>query len=448
MESRNAAVARCFAKQAWKSKPMDSVRHLSFDVAVVGAGPAGIAAALAAADSGVTVGLIDDNPAAGGQIWRGVQSAPQNSASSIWFQRLNKSAVQLVRGARVFHAAKGELAAESDDSAIQISYGKLILTTGARELFLPFPGWTLPNVTGAGGLQALLKSGLDIAGKRVVIAGTGPLLLAVAAYARKCGAKVVAICEQTTRSRMVRFGMKMLLVPGKAPEALRFAYELRGIPHWTDCWPVAAFGSRRIESVRISRQGQTSEIECDYLACGFLLIPNLELPRMCGCRLESGFVHVNEYQQTSAPGIYCAGEPTGIGGLELALAEGEVAGYAATNWEDRAKHLFAKRARYGKGVRILKDAFPLRPELKNLARPDTLVCRCEDVPHERLREHGCWRAAKLHARCGMGPCQGRVCAPAAEFLFGWQIDSVRPPVFPVRCASLAAVPSHSAAARN
>ena len=98
---------------------------------------------------------------------------------------------------------------------------------------------------GAGGLQALVKSGLDIAGKRVVVAGTGPLLLAVAAYARKYGAKVVGICEQTTRPRLARFGLDMMLVPGKVAEALRFAYDLRGIPHWTDCWPVAAIGNRR-----------------------------------------------------------------------------------------------------------------------------------------------------------------------------------------------------------
>jgi len=423
---------------------MDSVKHLRFDVAIVGAGPAGIAAALAAADSGRNVGLIDDYPAAGGQIWRVAHDSARPSASSIWFDRLNKSAVQIVRGARVFHAAKGYLAAESDDRAFQISYGKLILATGARELFLPFPGWTLPNVMGAGGLQALVKSGLDISGKRIVIAGTGPLLLAVAAYARKSGAKVIGICEQTTRSRMARFGLQMMLVPGKAAEALRFAYDLRGIPHWTDCWPVAAFGNRRVESVRISHRGQTSEIECDHLACGFHLIPNVELPRMCGCHLRENFVQVDEYQQTSVAGIFCAGEPTGIGGLELALVEGEIAGYAATNWEDRAKHLFAKRSRFQKIVRILQGAFPLRSELKNLARPDTLVCRCEDVPHERLCEHASWRAAKLHARCGMGPCQGRVCVPAVEFLFGWQIDAVRSPLFPVRCSSLAAIPSHSA----
>ena len=280
---------------------MDSVKHLRFDVAVVGAGPAGIAAALAAADSGRTVGLIDDNPAAGGQIWRAGYNSARPSASSSWFNRLTKSAVQIVRGARVFHAAKGELVAESDDSAIQIGYGKLILATGARELFLPFPGWTLPNVMGAGGLQAFAKSGLDISGKRILIAGTGPLLLAVAAYARRCGAKVIGICEQTTRPRMARFALKMMLVPGKAAEAARLAYELHGIPHWIDCWPVAAFGNRRVETVRISRRGQTSEIECDYLACGFHLIPNSELPRMCGCRLRQNFVQVDGLSANLSP---------------------------------------------------------------------------------------------------------------------------------------------------
>src|SRR5271156_1833241 len=189
---------------------MDSVKHLRFDVAVVGAGPTGIAAALAAADSGCSVGLIDDNPAAGGQIWRAAHDCARPSAASIWFERLNKSAVQIVRGAHVFHAATGELAAEYD-SALQISYGKLILAKGARELFLPFPGWTLPNDMGAGGLQAFVKSGLDISGRRIVIAGTGPLILAVAAYARKCGAKVIGICEQTTRPKMARFALKMML---------------------------------------------------------------------------------------------------------------------------------------------------------------------------------------------------------------------------------------------
>src|ERR1700683_3084138 len=364
---------------------VDSVKHLRFDVAVVGAGPAGIAAALAAADSGKSIGLLDDNPAAGGQIWRGAQTAPRKSAASLWFDRLNKSAVQIVRGARVFHAASGELAAESDDSAIQITYGKLILATGARELFLPFPGWTLPNVVGAGGMQALVKSGLPVKDKRILVAGTGPLLLAVAAYLRKAGAKVIAMCEQTSWFRFARFGLGMSLVPGKFREASRMIFDLGGIPLWTNCWPVSARGKDRVASVQLSLGGRIREFECDYLACGFHLLPNTELARMAGCRIQEDFVEVDEFQQTSIEKIYCAGEPTGIGGLELALVEGQIAGHAAAHAGGAAKALFRRRAGYRRVIRLLKDAFPLRHELRTLARSDTLVCRCEDVSLEPLR---------------------------------------------------------------
>src|SRR5271167_3491319 len=194
---------------------MNSVKQLRFDVAVVGAGPAGIAAALAAADSGKTIGLIDDNPAAGGQIWRGAHNSAQPSASSIWFDRLNKSAVQTVRGTRVFHAAQGELTAESDDSATQISYRKLILATGARELFLPFPGWTLPGVVGPGGLEAMAKEGWPVAGKRIVVAGSGPLLLAAADGLKKHGARILAVVEQAPLARLVPFGLALMRHPSK-----------------------------------------------------------------------------------------------------------------------------------------------------------------------------------------------------------------------------------------
>ncbi len=228
---------------------------------------------------------------------------------------------------------------------------------------------------------------------------------------------------------MARFGLKMMLVPGKAAEAVRFAYDLRGIPHWTDCWPVAAFGNRRVETVRISRQGQTSEIECDYLACGFHLIPNVELPRMCGCRLRRRTLltwmsisrpQSPEYSAPENPPESAASSwrSSKAKSPDTPRPIGKIAPSIYSQSAPATKKLCA----------FCKTAFPLRPELKNLARPDTLVCRCEDVPHERLCEHSSWRAAKLHARCGMGPCQGRVCAPAAEFLFGWQIDSVRPPL--------------------
>lgn len=427
---------------------MDTSTPGHFDVVVIGAGPAGIAAAVTAADRGASVALIDDNPSAGGQVWRGESGKTCKPAAAGWFNRLSKSAVRVISGARVFHVEGTALAAETDRGILSLSCGELILATGARERFLPFPGWTLPNVFGAGGLQALMKTGLPVAGKRIVIAGTGPLLFAVAAYACKCGAKVVCICEQTSVKKMARFAVATTLVPGKIPEAVRFLWDLRTIPHWTNCWPVAAIGKDRVERLRVVHDGRTREIECDYVACGFHLVPNLELANFTGCKIENGFVQVDEFQRTFVPNIYCAGEPTGIGGLEMALVEGQIAGCCAARDEGAARKLFGQRARYARFARELSLAFQLRPELKSIAEPDTLVCRCEDVTFGRVRQFDSWRAAKLHTRCGMGPCQGRVCGSAAEFLFGWSVDSVRPPVFPVPCASLAAVAStHSASGK-
>jgi NADPH-dependent 2,4-dienoyl-CoA reductase/sulfur reductase-like enzyme len=410
-----------------------------FDVAVIGAGPAGIAAAVSASESGARVALLDDNPRPGGQIWRGGPAAAHKGEARSWFDRLGKSPVSIFHNACVFHLEPGALSAESGDTVLQLSYRNLILATGARELFLPFPGWTLPNVMGAGGLQALVKSGLPINDKRVVIAGTGPLLLAVAAYLRHAGAKVLAVCEQAPWIRFLRFGASISLLPGKFRQAAEMSLELAGIPFWANCWPIAAEGKGCLESVQVSRGGKIRSVACDYLACGFHLVPNVELARMAGCNLHEGFVVADDFQRTTVPNIYCAGEPTGIGGLELSLLEGQIAGYIATHWEGAARKLFEKRATFRRAVALLKQSCELRPELKALAKPDTLVCRCEDVSLERLAAHDSWRAAKLQTRCGMGPCQGRVCGAAARFLFDWEMDSARPPVFPVKCSSLAAV---------
>jgi NADPH-dependent 2,4-dienoyl-CoA reductase/sulfur reductase-like enzyme len=411
----------------------------SCDVAIVGAGPAGIAAAISAAESGAQVVLLDDNPRPGGQIWRCGVRGSQHAEAALWLGRLSNSRATLLHGFRVFHADSGLAQAESDGSMCHLRFRRLILATGARELFLPFPGWTLPNVVGAGGLQALVKSGLPIQGKRVVVAGTGPLLLAVAAYLREQGARIECICEQASLRRLGAFALAMTAFPGKLWEAARLKSLSEKASYLASAWPVAAIGPNQLRAVRISQNGRIREVACDYLACGFHLVPNLELARSLHCRVTEGFVEANQLQETSSSGVYCAGEPTGIGGVELSLLEGQIAGYAAAGHEEKAKELFGSRARYKKLVSAIAKAFRLRPELANLAQSDTLLCRCEDVLVERVRTYNSWRAAKLHSRCGMGPCQGRVCGAAAEFLFGWSVESFRPPVFPVACASLASI---------
>lgn len=405
-----------------------------FDVVIVGAGPAGMAAAWAATRRrGCRVAVLDDNPAAGGQIWRG-----GSGAGSVWFERFAACGATLVAGRRVVAGRADERTLVTD--AGRIRFSQLILATGARELFLPFPGWTLPGVMGAGGLQAMVKGGLPVRGRRVVVAGSGPLLLAVAAsLAVDAGAEVAVIAEQSPARRVRSFGTRLWRDPGKLAQALALRWSLRGTPYRTDAWPVRAIGERSVlAAVDLLVEGTVHRVECDYLACGFGLIPNSELAALLDCALDArGFVRVDSHQQTSQPGVFCAGEPTGVGGVELALIEGQIAGCAASGEAPGAK-LLEEQAKLSRWRAALEEAFSLRPELARLAAEDTVVCRCEEVRFGELAAHHSWRTAKLQTRCGMGPCQGRVCGPAVERLFGWRgaASSIRPPVFPATAAAL------------
>ena len=402
------------------------------DVAVVGAGPAGLAAAYRAAREGRRVTVVDDNPDAGGQIWRGEKVKPRSPEARVWFERLRSVDIQMLAGARVFEqAGAGRLLAETSREVCALEFQSLVLATGARERFLPFPGWTLPNVMGAGGLQALVKNGLPIEGRKVVVAGTGPLLLAVAAYLRERGADLLLIAEQTSSLKLARFGLGAV---SKTSQMFELRRQLKGVRYLTDCWVTSAHGDQKLDNVTLNRAGK--RVSCDYLACGFHLVPNLELAELLGCEIESGAVRVDEFQQTSFPGIYAAGESTGIGGLELSLVEGEIAGLVAAGNKDEARRLFPVRAKQRRFADLLNRTFALREELRSLAEANTIVCRCEDVIFDRLRVHDSWRAAKLQTRCGMGPCQGRICGSAVEFMFGWSPTSVRPPLLPVRVESL------------
>jgi NADPH-dependent 2,4-dienoyl-CoA reductase/sulfur reductase-like enzyme len=188
-------------------------------------------------------------------------------------------------------------------------------------------------------------------------------------------------------------------------------------------------------------------VACDWLACGFHLAPNLELPRLLGCRVVEGYVAVDLLQQSSVPGVACVGELTGIGGVEKSLVEGQIAGWAAAGRDAEARALKPRLLKQRRFASRLDRAFALRPELRALAAAETLVCRCEDVNYAALEGCASWREAKLHTRCGMGACQGRVCGAAAEFLFGWEYSGLRPPVYPARVSTLAAEAEISESAR-
>lgn len=375
----------------------------NYDIAILGAGPAGLAAARAITNR--RIALIDDNPRAGGQIWRG---APQIELSAN---------VTFHAATRVFQITDG-FALHTDRAGI-IEAPKLILATGARELSVPFPGWTSPGVFGAGGLQALVKSGLDVNGKRVVVAGSGPLLMAVAATLRKKGAKVLAVVEQAPFKRLISF---LKRYPSKLPQAIALKASLLGVPQITAAWPIKFDnGKLTLSNGRV--------FETDFVACGFGLVPNTEAAQLLGCRIDDSFVAVDSRQMTSIPDVYCAGEPTGIGGLDKALAEGRAAGLAASG---QTPPKSPSRA----FVRDLAETFRLDPALAAIATPETIICRCENVTRESLDAHKSWREAKLQTRCGMGACQGRICGPITAQLYGWRAESVRPPIVPVEAQRL------------
>ena len=415
-----------------------------FDVVVAGAGPGGIAAAVAAAESGSSVCLLDDNSAHGGQIWKGLRSQtarshPHGRSFQDWTLRLQRTNCEVRNGWRAIDApCRGLLRLERDGESKDIGFGRLILATGARERFLPFPGWTLPGVLGAGGLQALVKSGLDAKGKRVLLAGTGPLLLAVAAGLAKSGGRIVGVYEQAQLARLAAFGLSLLDMPAKLAEGIRYRLRVSYAPYRTGCWVVRADGQNRLEQVTVTDGHRQWTLACDWLGCGFHLVPNLELPRLLNCRTKGGYVSVDGQQQSSVPRVACVGELTGIGGVEKALVEGQIAGLVAAGRHEQARDLESRRDKLKRFATGMDRAFALRPELRSLADAKTLFCRCEDVTHNALADCGSWREAKLQTRCGMGSCQGRICGTAAEFLFGWEHSGIRPPLFPARVSTLAA----------
>jgi len=411
------------------------------DVLVVGAGPAGLAAACAAAESGARVVVLDQSPWAGGQIWRGEESAPGGSQQRAWRRRFRESGARLcLRTTALAAPRRNVLLAEAPDGPLEIDWRSLVLATGARELFLPFPGWTLPGVLGPGGLHAMARSGWPVAGRKVVVAGSGPLLLAAAHGLKAHGARIRLIAEQAPWRRLLGFGASLGRHPGKLLQGLSLGSGLWGAPYRAGAWPVRAQGADRLESVTLTTGARSWTEPCDYLACAFHLEPNLELPLLLGCRVEEDRVRVDSFQETSVVGVFCAGEPTGIGGADCALAEGEIAGLAAAERRDQAKALFGRRAAWTRFRDSLRVAFALRPELRLITTPETIVCRCEDVTRRDMESQDHWRAAKLQARCGMGACQGRVCGAAARFLFGWEREGTRPPVFPASVGSLAGLP--------
>jgi D-hydroxyproline dehydrogenase subunit alpha len=273
----------------------------------------------------------------------------------------------------------------------------------------------------------LLKSGADFSGRRVVIAGSGPLMLTVAASLARAGARLVLVVEQASRRHMATFAAGLWRSPRRVLDAIGYRAAFVAAPYRVGAWVTRAESRRTGELLVALSDGR--RVVCDILCTGYGLVPSIELARLMGCTTSDGAVVVDVRQETSVAGVFCAGEPTGIGGADAALVEGAIAGCAAAGREpDEA--LVAARERHRAFSHAMDRAFAPRPEVRALADASTIVCRCEDVALGALDCSWSPRQAKLYTRIGMGPCQGRVCGPITESLFGWPTDTVRPPLLP------------------
>lgn len=413
------------------------------DIVVIGAGPAGIAAAVRATEANRRVVVLDEAPNVGGQIWRHRSVGTLGTDARAWIDRLSRTNADVRRGVAVVDVVVGgesgdiTVVAERHPGGVAvIRASALVIATGARERFVPFPGWTLPGVTGIGGAQALLKQGATFRGKRVVIAGTGPLILPVAASLTDAGARVMLVADQAPFHAVRDFAISLLAQPETLLQAAMYRLAFLRTPYAMGTWVTAASGSDRLTTVTVANSRTTWSLPCDFLATGYGLVPNVDLARFVGCTTAEGAVVVDERQGTSVPRVFAAGEVTGVGGVALAVAEGEIAGAAAAGVARIDPSLGRRRQALRVVARRMERAFALRPELRSLARDDTIICRCEDVRRAAIASLSDSRQAKLYARAGMGACQGRVCGPALELLFGWQPGTVRSPLEPARLSTL------------
>ncbi|MEU9884233.1 NAD(P)/FAD-dependent oxidoreductase [Sphaerisporangium sp. NPDC051011] len=426
------------------------------DVLVVGAGPAGLAATARLAEAGLAVQVVDEQPAAGGQIWRRPPAGlPEASPRSDPLRARLLAASRSAPGVSwrystlawgVFDDADGGsgehvVGVHGSAGTEEIRAPVVLVTAGAYDLPAALPGWTLPGVMSAGGVQTLVKAGRLVPSGRIVLAGAHPLLLVVAAQLTGAGAEVVEVAMAGPRPG---FGAALRTLPGAPWGAAKLAEGARALAvlHRADVpvrWstlPRRVLGADTVEGVELvgvaadwRPDGKVRTVGCDAVALCFGFLASAELARQAGCAVrwapaEGGWVVEHDrWQESSVPGIFVAGEVTGVAGAERAAAEGLLAALGVLRRlgvaVDRAEERRARRdlVRAGRFAAVVSREFaPRLDALTRLADDDTLVCRCEEVTAGQVRralaEHPyvtTVNVAKLLTRCGMGPCQGRYC---------------------------------------
>ena len=452
----------------------------SYDVAVIGAGPAGLAAATVAATAGLSAVVLDDNPTPGGQVWRSVTTTPVQDrrvlGGDYWkgqdvVRAFEASGATYAPGAAVWSLSRErEIGVSFGGGARMIEARRVIIATGALERPFPIPGWTLPGVMSVGGAQTLLKASGLLPGGRVVIAGAGPLLWLYAHQMLQAGGQIHAILDTSEgagRRTALKHAMPFVTSPYLVKGLKLMAGVRRRVRVLTGITSLAADGRDKIEAVIFRRGSEGGQrIAADVLLLHQGVVPNVNLAMAAGVEhrwdtQQLCFVPVlDTFGGTNIDGVAIAGDGAGIAGAEAAVERGRLAGIAAVRAlkgdagklpdEAACRKMLARYA----GARAFLDTLYRPANAFRIPSGDTIVCRCEEVTAQQVIDNvaiGCTGPNQLKAflRCGMGPCQGRMCgltvteliaetrgvAPAEVGYY-----RLRPPVKPIALAELASMP--------
>ncbi|MCB1606223.1 MAG: FAD-dependent oxidoreductase [Xanthomonadales bacterium] len=424
---------------------MSAISRLSGDLLIVGAGPAGLSAAAVCIEAGLRVVLVDQQPRPGGQLWRqGIAATWPQSRMRRFQASLNSDALRWLPTHRlVLWRSPAVGLFEGPQGAVEISATHLLLATGARELVPPFPGWTLPGVTGAGALQAMVKTGVDLGGAPVTLAGSGPLLMASAATLATHGARLSGIFETQNRRTMRSLAFSLLAYPPQLLQALRLRLQAARTRYEYGWQLLRAEGTKRLEAVVLrDPRGREQRIRCARLGVSYGLVPNIEtaaglaLDQRTDRRFPALAVDAN--QRCSDHRVFAAGEITGVTGGAVAELEGQIAGCAIIGDRPRLLRLRRRRQRILRFAELLAQSFDCAPEQLPIPDPETVLCRCEDVCWSAAQLGAPdWRSLKLASRVGMGACQGRICGAILQAYEQPAQRGCRPPIAPVSAATLA-----------